>query len=122
MACQNGVTSAWNKKFESIGVGASADPLLLDWNALNDDRLRDDLDAIDLLFARGAARHIACFIVGGRAVVRDGRTIGIDYDGMRQELLARLRKDSCADDLGRAAIASLQQAVGKHFEPACVQC
>jgi hypothetical protein len=103
-------------------VGALADLLLLDWNALNDDRLRDDLDAIDLLFSRGAARHIACLVVGGRVVFRDARTVGIDYDDMRQELLARLRKDSCADDLGRAAIASLQHAVGKHFEPACVQC
>jgi hypothetical protein len=103
-------------------VGASADLLLLDWNTLNDDRLRDDLDAIDLLLSRGAARHIACLVVGGRVVVRDGRTVGINYDDMRQELLARLRKDSCADDLGPAAIAPLQQAVGKHFEPACVQC
>jgi hypothetical protein len=89
---------------------------------MNDDRLRDDLDAIDLLFSRGTARHIACLIVGGRVVVRDGRAVGIDYDGMRQELLARLQKNSCTDDLGRAAIASLQKAVGKHFEPACVQC
>lgn len=122
MACQNGVASVRNKEFEPIGVSASADLLLLDWNALNDDRLRDDLDAIDLLFSRGAARHIAYLVVGGRVVVRDGRAVGIDYDGMRQELLARLQKNSYADDLGRAAVASLQQAVGAHFEPACIQC
>ena len=54
-------------------AGAPADILLIDWDKLDADRLRPDLDPLDLLFARSTARHIKELIVGGRTVMRDGR-------------------------------------------------
>ena len=71
--------------------GAPADILLLDWNALDADRLRPDLDPLDLLFARSTARHIKELIVGGKTVVREGRVAGIDLPALNEELLARFR-------------------------------
>ena len=68
-----------------------ADILLLDWNAVDDDRLRPDLDPLDLLFARTTARHIREVIVAGRSIVRDGRVTGIEFPAMRTELMDRLR-------------------------------
>ena len=46
-----------------LAAGEPADLLLLDWNAVDDDRLRPDVDPLDLLFARATARHIREMIV-----------------------------------------------------------
>jgi cytosine/adenosine deaminase-related metal-dependent hydrolase len=41
-----------------IEAGSAADMLLLDWAALDNDGLRDDLEPINILFSRATARHI----------------------------------------------------------------
>ena len=105
----------------SLAAGESADILLLDWNAMDEDRLRDDLDPLDLLFARTTARHIKEVIVAGRTVVRDGRVLGIDYPAMRDELMARFRAGMAHNATLMAALPDLERAVGAHFEsePPC---
>ena len=75
----------------AIRAGEPADILLLDWAAIDDDRLRDDIDALDLVLTRATARHIRELIVGGRTVVKDGSVIGVDADGARAEVLRRMR-------------------------------
>ena len=42
-----------------IEAGAAADMLLLDWEALDNDGLRDDIEPINMLFSRATSRHIA---------------------------------------------------------------
>ncbi|MGC1663141.1 MAG: amidohydrolase family protein [Bradyrhizobium sp.] len=74
-----------------IEAGAPADLLLLDYDALDDDHLRDDLDPVNLVFARATARHISELIVAGRAVVRDHRVLGIDLEAARREVVLRMR-------------------------------
>lgn len=74
-----------------IEAGAPADLLLLDYDALDDDHLRDDLDPANLVFARATARHISELIVAGRAVVRDHRVLGIDLEAARREVVLRMR-------------------------------
>ena len=87
MAFKNGRRSVLNtEEGGAIAAGQPADLLLLDWNAVDDDRLRDDLDPLDLLFARTTARHVHELIVAGRSVVRDGRVLGVDYPAMRDDL------------------------------------
>jgi cytosine/adenosine deaminase-related metal-dependent hydrolase len=105
----------------TLAGGAPADLLLLDWNAVDDDRLRDDLDPLDLLFARTTARHIREIVVAGRSIVRDGRVTGIDFPAMRAELLERLRSDLRQNMALATALGDLERVIMTHFEaqPPC---
>lgn len=105
----------------TLAAGQPADMLLLDWRALDEDRLRDDLDPVDLLFARTTARHIKEVIVAGRSIVRDGEVAGIDYPAMREDLMARFRTGIAQNSALRDALVPLERAIRTHFEaePPC---
>jgi cytosine/adenosine deaminase-related metal-dependent hydrolase len=116
----NGRRSVTNTDESStLRAGAPADILLLDWEKLNEDRLRPDLDPLDLLFARSTAHHIKELIVAGKTVMRDGHLIGIDLPGMNNELLGRLRHGIAQSTLLAAALPHLERAVRDHFETPC---
>jgi cytosine/adenosine deaminase-related metal-dependent hydrolase len=102
----------------AIAPGEAADILLLDYDALDDDGLRDDLDPLNLMFARATARHIREVIVDGRSVVQDQRVLGIDLPAARREVLAQMR--SGAESLAplAAALPALDHALSSHMEPA----
>jgi cytosine/adenosine deaminase-related metal-dependent hydrolase len=122
MAFRNGRRSVLNTdEGGALAAGQPADILLLDWNAVDDDRLRPDLDPLDLLLARATARHIHELIVAGRPVVRDGRVLGIDYPALRADMLARMRSLLAQDAAFAAALGTLERAVRCHFEaePPC---
>jgi cytosine/adenosine deaminase-related metal-dependent hydrolase len=105
-----------------IAPGAPADLLLLDWDAVDTEQLRSDLDPRDLLFSRSAMKHIKELIVGGRTVTRDGKVLGVDYPAMRDELLARLRSSMLQNAALSGALRELEHAVAKHYQsdaPCC---
>jgi len=96
--------------------------LLLDWAALDDDHLRDDLDPVDLLISRATARHISEVIVGGRSIVKDGRVRGVDLDAARREVLAQMRTGMAANGALAAALPALERAIANWFageHPCC---
>jgi cytosine/adenosine deaminase-related metal-dependent hydrolase len=106
----------------ALEKGAAADMLLLDWDALDDDGLRDDLDPLNIVFSRATARHIRELIVGGRSVVRDGTVLGIDLPAIRKEVLAQTRAGMAGNGKLLAAIQSLEQATCRHYHgdaPCC---
>jgi cytosine/adenosine deaminase-related metal-dependent hydrolase len=105
-----------------IAAGAAADMLLLDWAALDDDGIREDIDPIHILFSRATAKHIRELIVGGRSVVRDGRVLGIDLPVVRQEVLAQVRSGMAANETLLAALAALEHAVARHYLPEAPCC
>jgi cytosine/adenosine deaminase-related metal-dependent hydrolase len=116
----NGRRSVTNRNEGGIlGVGAPADVLLLDWNTLDADKLRPDLDPLDLLFARSSARHIKELIVAGRTIVRDGHVTGIDHAAMNQDLLARFRHGMAQSATLAAVLPDLERVVRDHFETPC---
>ncbi len=123
MALKNGRRSVLNtEEGGALAPGQPADMLLLDWNAVDDDRLRDDLDPLDLLFSRTTSRHVSELIVGGRTVVRDGRVLGIDYPALRDDLMARLRSGMARNGAFAAALGQLDRAIAQHFQseaPCC---
>jgi cytosine/adenosine deaminase-related metal-dependent hydrolase len=102
-----------------LTAGAPADILLLDWNRLDADRLRPDLDPLDLLLARSTARHIKELVVAGRTIVHDGRVTGIDHAAMNDELLARLRHGIAQNATLAAVLPDLERVVRDHFETPC---
>lgn len=101
----------------AVEPGAPADLLLLDWAALDDDGLRDNLDPVDLLFSRATARHICEVIVGGRTIVRDRRVLGVDLGAARREVLAQMRTGMSANDTLAAALPALDRAIAQCYEP-----
>jgi cytosine/adenosine deaminase-related metal-dependent hydrolase len=100
-----------------IAAGAPADILLLDWAAIDDDLLREDIDALELVLTRATARHIRELIVGGRTVVKDGLLPGIDLPGARAEVLAQMRAGMSGNAALAAAMPALDRAMAMHFEP-----
>ena len=116
----NGRRSVTNKdEGGTLAAGAPADILLIDWDRLDEDRLRPDLDPLDLLFARSTARHIKELIVAGKTIVRDGRMLGIDFHAMNADLLARFRHGIAQNAALAAALPELERAVRDHFETPC---
>jgi cytosine/adenosine deaminase-related metal-dependent hydrolase len=123
MAFRNGHLAVMNSQSGGrLEAGAPADILLLDWNAIDNERLRPDLDPVDLLFSRARAGHIRELIVDGRCVVRDGQVTGIDLAAMRQELLAQFRSGIARNAGFADALSYLDRAVCRHCEaeaPCC---
>jgi cytosine/adenosine deaminase-related metal-dependent hydrolase len=123
MAFQTGRRSVTNKDGGgALTAGEPADILLLDWDAVDSERLRADLDARDFLFARTTMRHIHELLVAGRTIVRDGQVLGIDYARMRDDLLARLRSTMAQNAPFAAALRELERAVASHYgaeRPCC---
>lgn len=103
----------------TVSPGAPADLLVLDWDRLEDDRLRDDLDPIELLLTRATAHHIRELMVGGRTVVRNGALMGLDFPAARADVLAQMRAGMAAKAGLSAAMPALDAAMARHFEPGC---
>ncbi len=105
----------------SIEAGAAADMLMLDWAALDDDGLLDDLDPLNMLFSRATARHISELVVGGRTIIKDRRVLGIDLPTIRREILAQMRFGIAANGTIAAALSALDQAIAHHHlsDPPC---
>jgi len=101
----------------AIAAGAPADLLLLDWAAIDDDGLRDDIDALDLVFKRATARHIRELIVNGRSVVKDGKVLGADFPAAHAAVLAQMRTGAQANAAFAAALPPLERAIAAHYEP-----
>lgn len=80
-----------------IAPGERADLVLLDWDALDDDALFDDVDPLDLLLARGTGRHVHTVIADGRTVMEAGCVLGVDEVALQVELRARMRSALAAD-------------------------
>jgi len=101
----------------ALRPGGPADLLLLDWAAIDDDRLGADIDALQLVLTRAAARHIRELIVAGRTVVKNGAVISVDFDAARTEFVGRLRAGMHDKASVAAALPALERAIAKHFEP-----
>jgi cytosine/adenosine deaminase-related metal-dependent hydrolase len=105
-----------------IRAGAAADMLLLDWAALDNDGLREDLEPINILFSRATARQIRELIVAGRSIVKDGRVAGIDLPVIRREVLSQMRSGIARNATLVSALSALDSAIARHYlldSPCC---
>ncbi|HZP79054.1 MAG TPA: amidohydrolase family protein [Pseudolabrys sp.] len=105
-----------------IAAGAPADLLLLDWAALDDEHIRDDVDPLELMLARATASHIRELIVAGRSVVKDGVVQGIDHAAARSEVLTQMRAGMAANDALARALPALAKVMASFYEPEAPCC
>jgi cytosine/adenosine deaminase-related metal-dependent hydrolase len=103
----------------ALRAGAAADMLLLDWAALDDDGLRDDIDPVNILFSRATARHVREVIVGGRTIVKDRRVLGVDLPAARAEILAKMRAGMMGNEGFVAALDALSGSIEAHYRDGC---
>jgi cytosine/adenosine deaminase-related metal-dependent hydrolase len=101
----------------AIAAGSPADLLLLDWAAIDEDQLHDDIDPLLLMLTRATARHVRELIVGGRTVVKDGAVTGVDAAAARKEILGRMRKAMPGKAPLAAALVELERAIAQYYEP-----
>jgi 5-methylthioadenosine/S-adenosylhomocysteine deaminase len=99
-----------------IAVGAPADIVLLDWDALDDEALFPDTDPLELVLARAHGGHVSSVLIGGRTVVERGRVTGIDEPALRSELLARTRA-ALASDGAHAVWRTTVKALAEDLAP-----
>jgi cytosine/adenosine deaminase-related metal-dependent hydrolase len=117
-AFANGRLSVTNKDDGgAVRAGAPADLLLLDWAAIDEDRLQEDIDPLVLVLTRATAQHIRELVVGGRTVVKDGSVVGVDAEAARAEVMSRVRHAMPDKASLTAALPLLEQAIAKHYEP-----
>jgi cytosine/adenosine deaminase-related metal-dependent hydrolase len=105
-----------------VAPGAPADLLLLDWAAIDDDRLCEDVDPLTLMLARATSKHIRELIVGGRTVVKDGTVTGVDFPTAQAEVLAQTRAGMAANTAFARAMPAFERALAAHLEPDCPCC
>ena len=117
-AFANGRLSVTNKDDGgAICSGAPADLLLLNWAAIDEDRLQEDIDPLVLVLTRATARHIRELIVGGCTIVRDGSIVGVDAEAARAEVMSQVRHAMPDKASLAATLPLLEQAIAKHYEP-----
>jgi cytosine/adenosine deaminase-related metal-dependent hydrolase len=101
----------------AVRPGEPADLLLLDWAAIDVDRLRKDIDALVLMLTRATARHVRELIVAGRTVMKDGSVLGVDAEAARAEIMGHMRKAIPDKAALAAALPVLERAIARHYEP-----
>jgi cytosine/adenosine deaminase-related metal-dependent hydrolase len=117
-AFSNGRLSVTNKDEDgALRPGNAADLLLLNWAAIDTDRLRDDIDPLQLILVRATSRHIRELIVAGRTIVKDGKVAGVDAEAAQREFTERLRAGMRDKPEIAAALTSLEQSIARHYEP-----
>ena len=98
----------------ALKVGAPADILVLDLDALDRDAIMP-VAAVDLVFARASRAHVAQLIVAGRDVVREGSLVGVDLDAAHQALREDYRRKMPARAPFLAAWHSLEAGAAQFY-------
>ncbi len=97
------------------GFSAESDLSLIDFDAMCDDLLLDDIDPTEILLTRMSARHATGLIVAGKWVLRDGELVTIDFEEACRELLAQAKADLPRLQEERKIAALLGGAIRDHY-------
>jgi 5-methylthioadenosine/S-adenosylhomocysteine deaminase len=91
------------------------DLVVVDYAALVEDAMFDDLDEAQLLLGRMTAGHVRGLVVGGRSVVEDGRLATVDFEAARRELVAQARASALTFGGQRDDARFLSELVRRHY-------
>lgn len=91
------------------------DLVVVDYAALLEDAMFDDLDEAELLLGRMTAGHVRGLVVGGRSVVEDGQLATVDFEAARRELVAQARASALTFGGRRDDARFLSELVRRHY-------
>jgi len=97
-----------------LGVGAPADILVLDFDALDRDAVMP-VEPVDLVFARATVAHVARLIVAGEEIVRDGRLVRVDLAAAEGELRRQYRVNMPSRSAFLEAWGDLEPTIAAHY-------
>jgi len=97
-----------------LGVGAPADILVLDFDALDRDAVMP-VEPVDLVFARASVAHVARLIVAGEEIVRDGRLVRVDLAAAEGELRRQYRVNMPSRSAFLEAWGDLEPTIAAHY-------
>jgi cytosine/adenosine deaminase-related metal-dependent hydrolase len=115
LAIRNGRAATGAPGSGELAPGAAADFVTLDLDRLDRDRLMD-VDALQLLFARGNAALVRDVVVDGRTIVREGKVVGVDLEAIERELHGMYREGMKQFGGLQRAWGPLEGALGSWFE------
>jgi cytosine/adenosine deaminase-related metal-dependent hydrolase len=102
--------------YGAIEPGAPADLVLLDYEAMAYDAMAGMVDETDIVLTRACNRFVERVYVAGREIVRDGKVLGIDFDAVEAELLARARAEHAYMDTIRPVLQRSQATLASFFK------
>lgn len=76
-----------------VNAPSGEDLTVVDYGALIEDSLFDDLDEAEVLLTRMSGQHAKSLYVAGRCIMRDRRLTNVDFAAAREELLAQAKAD-----------------------------
>ncbi len=100
---------------EVLGREMDDDLVVIDYRALAEDCLRDDIDEAGLILARMTGRHVRDLHIAGRQVVADGKITRFDFAEARQELVRQARASAKSSASEYQFADRLAAAVGNFY-------
>jgi cytosine/adenosine deaminase-related metal-dependent hydrolase len=101
--------------FGAIAPGAPADLMLLDYAAMTADAIGEVCDETEMVLARATAEHVQALVVGGRAVVAEGRVAGLDLRAAERALAAEAHRFAEPLKALRPTLAAFQEGLRRFY-------
>jgi cytosine/adenosine deaminase-related metal-dependent hydrolase len=106
MATEHGaLTTGFGNRIGRIGVGRAADMVLLRWSQVAAPYLDPDVPVLDAIVARARSHGVDTVLVGGEAILRNGRFTRVDEEAALRELADRLAGPRTEDEKTRRRMA-----------------
>ncbi len=106
MATEHGAaTTPFAGRIGALEPGMAADLVLLDWRHIAHPYLDPAIPVLDAVLFRGRASGVSTVVVGGEAILRDGRFVRMDEAAALEELAAALRIPLRPDEERRRQVA-----------------
>lgn len=101
-------TATGETGYGTLKPGAPADLMTIDMESLASDRLEGTVTEEELFLTRASARHVRDLVVAGVTVVREGKLVAIDLDGLMGTVVAQAR--AAGADAEAARFTALHKA------------
>ncbi|MGI9500866.1 MAG: amidohydrolase family protein, partial [Geminicoccaceae bacterium] len=98
-----------------LAEGSPADLILVDYAALSDDVIAEDIDELTVLLTRMSSKYLVAAYVAGRLIVRQGKPTDFDYEVARQELVTSAKRTQTALEADRPLIRRQTEAIRAYY-------
>jgi len=113
----NAVLLGFENQLGRLEPGQFADMVLIDYKSMAYPYVDPSHDPIDTLMYRGAGRFVDTVMVNGRVVVKGGKVLTIDEDGVGKRLAEAASRPRSEQEQGLAqAMDTLKARVKKYYE------
>lgn len=100
---------------EVVGQPGHEDLVVINYAALTEKAIFDDVDEASVILGRMTARHVRDLYVAGRQLVSGGRLITADHDAARRELVGQARAAVGKLEVERENARFLTDVVRRHY-------